>query len=67
MNVHEEGVRRPSTLLANFVPVDAVEVHCHGTARAEGVAADRFRWETLFVEFKGSNGGFYDGVHVMCL
>jgi len=30
MNVHEERVGRPTTLFANFVAVDAVEVHGHG-------------------------------------
>ena len=40
VDVHKERVRFPTAHLANGDCVDFVEVHCHGAASSEGVAAD---------------------------
>ena len=40
MYVHEKSVGFPPTHFLDGVGVNAVEVHCHGAASPEGVAAD---------------------------
>ena len=64
MDVHQEGVGGPVSLFADSVAWDAVEVHGHGTPRAQGVAANAGGWETFFVETRGNNGCFEHLVNV---
>ena len=40
MNVHEESVRFPATLLLDGFRGDSIEMHGHGPTCSEGVAAD---------------------------
>ena len=58
MNVHEESVRGPPSLLSDFVPVNVIEVHGHGSARSEGMTADRSGWETFLVQAQQGDGRF---------
>ena len=67
MDVHEEGVRRPAALLMNGVTVNVIEVHGHGTACAQGVTADSFQREALFIQMEGPNSCLDHGVDVPSL
>ena len=58
MNVHEESVRGPPSLLSDFVPVNVIEVHGHGSARSEGMTANGSGWETFFVQAQQGDGRF---------
>ena len=65
MDVHQEGVGGPSSLFANGVPWNTIEVHGHAPPCAEGVAADAARcWESFLVEACGNDGGFKHFVDV---
>jgi len=67
VDVHQEGVRGPASLFADCVAIDVVEMHGHGSACPQGVAANGLRGKALFVEFEGSDCSFYHCVDVGCL
>ncbi len=62
VDAHEEGVGGPATLFADGVAVLAVEFHCHGAARSQGVAAHKIGGKTAEVQFEGTDRCFHSGV-----
>jgi len=65
MDVHEECARFPATHFLDRVWVNAVEVHRHGSASPEGVAADVAFGVAEFVEANVGSGPFEGGVDVL--
>jgi hypothetical protein len=64
MDVHEEGVGRPSSLFSDGVAVSAVKFHGHGATGPEGVAAHESRGEAGGFKAQCLDGGFDVGVDV---
>jgi hypothetical protein len=64
VDAHEEGVGRSPTLFVDGVVVFAIEFHGHGSARAQGVAADKVRQETTEMQLQGFSASFDSGVDV---
>ena len=65
MYVHEECVGFPAAHFLDCVWVDAIEVHCHGTASSEGVAAHIALIVAECVEADGTGSVFEGSVDVL--
>jgi hypothetical protein len=49
VNIHEERIRGPTSLFTDGVTILAIELHRHGAAGSEQVAADESCSETTHV------------------
>ena len=65
MDVHEEGRGLPSAKLLDGVGVYAIQVHGHGAAGSQGVAADIVGGVTKVVEADGASSIFQGLVDVL--
>ena len=62
--VHQKGVAGPAAKLLDGVPVDAVQLHGHGTASAEQVTADGVFGKATGFEAEGGDNVLHEGIDV---